>query len=138
MSTRCYIAQEAEKGVPGEDKEIKCIYCHHDGYPSHTGRILLKHYNTHEKLDALLELGDISSIGSRLENDGSNDCVEAYARDYKEDYKDTAPKIFKSFEEFKHHCEEDFTYLFKLSENKWYFRNWRGPFEELTIEKCKD
>ena len=63
MSTRVWIAKELDNG------KYRSIYCHSDGYPSHTGMILLKHYDTEEKLDELLKLGDISIIGGILAPD---------------------------------------------------------------------
>ena len=38
MSTRCFI------GYRTEDKKINGVYCGHDGYPAHVGRILLDNY----------------------------------------------------------------------------------------------
>lgn len=40
------------------------IYSHWDNYPEHNGRILRTHYNTREKVEELIDLGDCSSIWS--------------------------------------------------------------------------
>jgi len=42
---------------------VRSIYCHHDGYPSHVGRLLLEHYDTLAKVEELLNLGSLSSLG---------------------------------------------------------------------------
>jgi hypothetical protein len=42
------------------------IYCHWDGYVSHNGRILAKHYNSQKRAEALVNLGDLSALGSTL------------------------------------------------------------------------
>jgi hypothetical protein len=42
------------------------IYCHWDGYLSNNGRILLEHYTTQEKCEALVDLGGISSLGEEI------------------------------------------------------------------------
>lgn len=60
MSTRSFIAKQI-----GDDK-YKTVYCHNNGYPDGNGVILLKHYNTPEKVDALLALGDLSVLNERL------------------------------------------------------------------------
>lgn len=60
MSTRSTIGIKNEKG------EIKAVYCHWDGYPEWVGRILVKHYDTTEKVEELLALGDLSSLGERV------------------------------------------------------------------------
>ena len=37
------------------------IFCHYNGYPDDNGARLVKHYNTPERVDALLALGDLKS-----------------------------------------------------------------------------
>lgn len=44
------------------DGTVRSIYCNWDGYPRHVGRILKEHYSEPSKIDALLDLGDISSL----------------------------------------------------------------------------
>lgn len=60
MSTRSIIAIEYPDG------SCKASYCHHDGYPSHNGRLLVDHHNTPEAVEALLTLGALSCLGVRL------------------------------------------------------------------------
>lgn len=55
MSTRSAIIVKKPEGATG-------IHCHFDGYPEHVGAILEKHYNTPEKADELVALGDIFSL----------------------------------------------------------------------------
>ena len=85
MSTRSMIALKI-----GPDK-YKSIYCHYDGYLTYVGAILLDHYNTKEKLEKLLELGDLSSLDIKTEPDPNlphsfdgvrqDDVCVAYGRD---------------------------------------------------------
>lgn len=56
MGTRSRIA------VRNQDGTYTSIYCHWDGYPSHNGVILRDHYQTEDKVRALIALGDISSL----------------------------------------------------------------------------
>lgn len=42
------------------------IYCHWDGYLENNGRILFDHYTSQSKADALVALGDLSSLGPEL------------------------------------------------------------------------
>lgn len=58
MSTRCRIAIEQPDG------KIRSIYCHHDGYPEGVGRTLQRHYTDPDKVDALVNLGDLSTLGT--------------------------------------------------------------------------
>lgn len=57
MSTRSYICKELPDG------KYKTIYCHHDGYIDFNGVILNDIYNTERKVDKLLALGNLSSLG---------------------------------------------------------------------------
>ena len=56
MGTRSRIA------IRNADNTYSSVYCHWDGYPSHNGAILLKYYDTEEKVRKLLEGGDFSSL----------------------------------------------------------------------------
>lgn len=61
MSTRCRIAIKEPNGT------YRSIYCHNDGYPSHVGEILESYYANANKIEELMDLGDISSLGPSLE-----------------------------------------------------------------------
>lgn len=69
MSTHAAIIQQTPAG------EFRGIYVHSDGYPEHTGRILAEHYTDERQVDALIGLGDLSSVGATPE-----ECI-AYHRD---------------------------------------------------------
>lgn len=60
MATRSHIGKKLENG------SIKYIYCHWDGYPEHNGIVLKEHYTDESKVDALLELGNISILGEEI------------------------------------------------------------------------
>ena len=47
-------------------RAAKPIYCHYDGYPSYMLPILREHYNTIEKVEELLALGDLSLLDVRV------------------------------------------------------------------------
>lgn len=53
MATRSMI------GIVNEDKTVSAIYCHFDGYPSHNGEILTKHYTSRSVIGDLMKRGDI-------------------------------------------------------------------------------
>lgn len=72
MSTRCGIAMENENG------SYTFVYCHHDGYPSWVGRILLDHYTARESAEKLVSLGGMSSLGVYpIDSDCPPDGVDA-------------------------------------------------------------
>jgi len=60
MATRSTISVELE------NHNIRTVYCHWDGYPSHNGRLLFKHYNSQELAELVTSLGDISSLAAEF------------------------------------------------------------------------
>lgn len=99
MSTRSFIGRKVESG-------FEAIYCHFDGYLAGVGTTLLKHYTTDEKVKQLLELGDISSLGSEIgeKHDFDNKTEEtanwtrAYHRDRGEELQSSTS--FAALDEF--------------------------------------
>lgn len=65
MSTRSYIVIE-KKRESGE-KFYEGVYCHSDGYPSYNGKILFEDYKDRAKVEKLISLGDLSSLGAKIE-----------------------------------------------------------------------
>lgn len=59
-STRAYIGKRLPNG------NIRYIYNHWDGYPEGLGKILQTYYTDPSKVDALLNEGDVSYLGSTL------------------------------------------------------------------------
>ena len=57
MATRSYI------GIRNADASVDYIYCHFDGYPEHNGKILTEHYSNINRVNELLNLGDLSVLG---------------------------------------------------------------------------
>ena len=72
MSTRCLICKKLPDG------KVRGIYCHHDGNLRWVGRTLLDCYTDEKRIDALLDLGAISSLGKTPDH---ADDTEAFQRD---------------------------------------------------------
>ena len=64
MSTHAAIIRKTETGT------FEGVYLHNDGYPSYAGRILLDHYQDAAKVEALINLGDLSLLAERCEPTG--------------------------------------------------------------------
>ena len=60
------MSTHAALGIRLNDGRIKAIYCHFDGYPAGVGITLAGCYATQERVEALLELGSLSSLGAKL------------------------------------------------------------------------
>lgn len=124
MSTRSLIAIENPDGT------CRSIYCHHDGYPDGVGWMLREYYKSREAIEALQELGDLSSIDETLET-----CC-AYHRDRGEEK--TEPILWKNREELiekASDCWAEYVYLF--SHSSWfiysiYKKEWNLLSDVLT------
>lgn len=102
MSTRSNIAIQRKDGTRTG------IYCHFDGYIEGVGVTLQLAYNTAEKVEELLKLGNISTLGYYTESRDTNENgTIAYHRDRGEDLEfwDT---------------EQEFNYLFDEWDGVWY------------------
>ena len=134
MATRSMIAYET-----GSDT-VRAIYCHHDGYPSHNGRILLNHYDDIEKVEQLIALGDLSllgkEIGEKQDFDQPTDrnwCL-AYGRDRGETRVES--QLFLSLDSAELNYDGcDYFYYFD-GHNWLWKRNGANDWNELTDEDC--
>ena len=115
MSTHSAIVEKTENGYRG-------IYCHWDGYPEHNGKILQEHYRDPDKVKQLIDLGDISALGERVDPVGehSYDKPEkgttiAYHRDRGEDKLE--PDEGKCLTEVTNKIDHEFVYVFE--DGKW-------------------
>lgn len=61
MGTRCLIC------VRREDGKVDAVYCHYDGYPSGVGATLMSYYLDKRLLKALIDGGNMSSLGESIE-----------------------------------------------------------------------
>lgn len=120
MSTRCRI------GIKNEDGTIRSIYCHFDGYPDGVGQALLDSYMDVEKINKLLDLGDISCLGS--EPVSKAECWDPFSAVTNSDYtlayrdrgEDCPAEISKDKEGYYDLAEGcDYAYLFYPEKNAW-------------------
>ena len=99
---------------------LHTIYCHYDGDFSEAGRILKEHYTSEEKINALIELGNISTLGAEVSTDQPhtfNNRVEsvtvAYVRDREDTLEYNLTERFISLQEFIDEAVfEEFNYVF--------------------------
>ena len=134
MSTRSFIAKQ------NPDGSLTGIYCPFHGYPSGVGATLREHYTNPAKVDELLALGSISSLGKEIgEKHDFNARVRDWCNVYMHDRGETdqeaytVPNINNAFESSGY----DYAYVFVGSE--WQFTN-RGnrELEPLTLEACEE
>jgi hypothetical protein len=109
MATRATIA------VQNQDGTFTSIYSHWDGYPSYVGRILYHHYKTLDKVQKLIDGGDVSSF----DGDGTpNHYEELNAPVTSASYFDLMIDVMNGSTE----------YLYVFSEGNWEY----VPLQELN------
>lgn len=114
MATRSFIGLE-------QDKQVKYIYCHHDGYLEGVGAVLLQCYKKLDKVKQLIKLGDISSIRQEIEQ------IQPY---------DKEPHItFCRLDEYLNQSvalDLNIEYFYLFKENKWLYAPKDKEFKTLT------
>ena len=141
MSTRSRI------GILKNNGSIESIYCHLDGYPEWVGKKLYRYYNAPEKINNLIQLGDISHLENNLEpnpeiphkfgyDTEQKDVVVAYHRDRNESWEHVKPKHFNNIKEFEKFCkksDQEFAYLYD-EQNEKYIWSPIPWYEESEME----
>jgi hypothetical protein len=121
MATRSYI------GVRNTDASVDYIYCHFDGYPEHNGAILREHYSNINRVNELLNLGDLSVlgkfIGEKMDfNKRVQDTCLAYGRDRGESNVDK-----KNSEYDKLITDQDVDYVYIFDGDYWECHSTYNP-----------
>jgi hypothetical protein len=109
MATRSFI------GKLNHDGSITGIYCHWDGHPDGVGAVLTEHYTNLQKVEQLLDLGALSSLGPLLSPPEGQphsfgapapNVTVAYHRDRGDDLQPA--KTYSNVVEFQKHVHADF------------------------------
>lgn len=130
MPTGCAI------GLKGRTGTVMAIRCHFEGYPSGVGRCLYRSYAIEERVRALIELGEIFSIGSYLSKDelpqdaNPDDFVNAYSSDQNNDISHIVvyPNKKRYTESALDELNADYLYLFE--DGRWMIYcglEWNSP-----------
>lgn len=100
------------------------IYSHYDNYPEHNGRILQTHYNTREKVEALVDSGDVSCLWTDegfYTSKGKTQRGYYGPLHYSERGEDCPPHLDKNLEEYLSDGEE-YAYVYTKN-NEWVCYN---------------
>ena len=144
MATRSTIALEFADGT------VQQVYCHWDGYLSNNGTILLNNYSDPFKLQELIDLGDISSLGPDMgdkhsfdipfkygtpeyeaESEARRNITTFYGRDRGEE--GTNARKFKDYADYRANAQfEEYNYILRTDGN-WYVEFY-GDFDGLLTE----
>jgi hypothetical protein len=133
MATRAWIC------IKDDHKDLwKCVYCHFDGFPSHTGRLLLSTYNTRKKIEDLQSHGSIFDLYGKIDpdpklphsgKDPQKDVTIFYGRDMGRDMAEVSPFFFTQYPDifssaYRAGYSPDFIYIFQ--DGKWMYSYLEG------------
>lgn len=115
------MATRSRIGIQDENGTVRSIYCHFDGYPDGVGATLNEHYSNRQKLNMLINLGDISILEENVAtvhehsfNNPRPGVTVAYHRDRGEELKPA--RVDSSLDTFSDY--ESYGYVYTL-EGKW-------------------
>jgi hypothetical protein len=106
MATRSRIAIENQDGT------VTSVYCHWDGHISSNGVILNNNYNTTDKVNELIALGDLSSLYETI------DRTISYHRNSGEDLNQTTFSNIENLFKKGFNSGEEYVYCF-TKDGKW-------------------
>ena len=108
MSTRCRIA------IQNKDQSYNSIYCHFDGYPQHTGKLLAQYWTNIENVSSLINSGDVSVL------DRSYQKTKFYSREYNTAI--TQALIAKDLDELLQQTQDcGGEYVYAYINNHWFY-----------------
>lgn len=119
MATRARIGRVIDNG------DVRSIYSHWDGYPSHVGKVLAESYADVAKIDQLLDNGDVSIIGREIgarhdfdaPREDVGDVCTFYRRDRGEGDVDARQHTVDSWPDYG----QEYEYLFR--DGSWFGRS---------------
>ena len=115
-------------GIKQKDGIIRAIYCHNDGSPDIVGECLRKYYCNADRVNLLIDGGDISSLGPSLLPDpnyehtfanSQDDVTVFYYRDRGDTWDDCYPTEYADVSSFVSAISVAYHYLFDVGTNQW-------------------
>lgn len=133
MGTRSGIGI-VDRDIHGKVVRVRGIYCHWDGYLEHNGVILAGSYTNPDKINMLVELGDISclrnEVGEKHDfNNMERDAPQrvhgwttAYHRDRGEELRQRVFEGPDAMAQFKQALKDSWAeYLYLYDRGRWYW-----------------
>lgn len=137
MSTNSTIAAVLKDGT------VKSIYCHWDGQVDNgVGRLLVTHYKDLDVIEELLSLGNLSSLGAKVNPESDThsydtpeeDVCVFYHRDRDEPFLFVKPNEYENLIDYLRNNEnEEYNYLFVNGE--WILINEKFASVESFLTK---
>lgn len=139
MSTSCSIGMTLPNGT------IEYIRCNWDGMPDVTGKLLFEHYSDPDKVQALLNLGDLSYLEKEVEppkgcahtfEHPAPDTTVAYVRDRGETEAMNKARVAINEATFRDQTIGEgacHAYLFMPKDGTWFCREYDGNLRKWKV-----
>ena len=131
------MATRSRIGIELSDGSILSVYHHWDGYPTWLGRILNTHYTTREKVEDLIDGGDMSSAWTNC--GWNNETRPQGPMYYSERGEDCPPQFASTTEELFEQCDNccaEYVYIYTPNHG-WVAHNVydyiSGKFQSATL-----
>ncbi len=113
------------------DGTVRAVYVHHDAYVAGVGAILGGWYETPELVKGLLDLGDLSSLGTTLAD------TVAYHRDGGEDMR--VARLYRNIDAYRRNGRRDLgvDYLYLFDGGRWLAYGIPGERDWVGIKVAK-
>lgn len=114
-----------------DNDKVKYIYCHFDGYPEYVGECLTNNWRNPRKINALLNKGDLVSLGSKLKDKNkSNKRLHTQFSEHSINHELVAKSDYGSASWLeKDWWDIEFIYLF--ADGKWHCKGFDSDWFEL-------
>ena len=105
-------------GIAIDDTTARTIYCHYDGYIENNGELLYKYYKTADKVNALINLGNLSYLDKKIGTKTNFNIPEPgqclfYGRDRGERGQGPKPMNIDTLRKY-------YSYNYLFMNNRWY------------------
>ena len=126
-------------GIQLKDNSVLSVYCHYDGYPSFNGRVLREFYDTKEKVEQLIDGGDMSCTWTNAgwSNETMPEMGALYYTSRGESLESNAPRHDESIFDFlEKENNEEYAYIWTVN-NKWVCRKMNQFDDDKQPEKVE-
>jgi len=98
------------------DGSVVRIYAHWGGLPGENGEILLNNYSTTDKVEEMIEGGDMSTLGNTPEE------CKYYKDRANEDPEEIKPERFSNITDaLRRNSDTEFFYLWDVEAQRWFY-----------------
>ena len=135
----------ATRGLIGKmlkDGSILAVYGHYDNYPEYNGRILRDHYNTADKVNKLIDGGDMSCTWTNAgwKNETLPESGPLHYTSRGESIESNQPQLYKDLNEFLQAADDNYgaEYTYHYTSEGWVCHDIRpNPYTTNNVMEVK-